>query len=84
MRGLLSDVAHGEYGKYYDAIYPAQQKLASYDQYYKCTTAALRFAKAFGLDISSLKVERAAVRPGTQSVEVPGTAERVAAVAVTV
>jgi hypothetical protein len=73
VQGLLTDVARGDYRKYYDAMYPAQQKLASYD--YRCLREALLLAKGLGFDLSSLRVSRALIRPGTHSVEVPGTGE---------
>jgi hypothetical protein len=75
-------VAHGQWGKLYDLMPPAQQQVIPYAKWYRCTLAGLLVAKGFGVDARSVKFVSAKVRPNTRPMTLPGTRVRVIATVV--
>jgi beta-lactam-binding protein with PASTA domain len=84
VRDTRSAFVKGQYGRYYDSLIPAQQKLVSYADYFRCITTSAITAKAFGVDLSTVRIDKAVTQPGVSTVSVPGTDEDVSAVTVTI
>jgi hypothetical protein len=76
---LVSWSAGGQYERMYEVTYPAQQKAIRYSKYFECVVQDRASAKAFGVDLKTMRFVRARVGSSEKFVNVPGTKLRVPA-----
>ena len=60
-RAGLEAVAHKQWGKVYDTMHPAQRRLVTYKDFFKCMTAGAFLAESFGIDLSTTRFVSAKV-----------------------
>ena len=71
---MTGRVATGQWGKMYDTMHPAEQRVLSYGDFHRCAVMKMRLAKTvMGVDPASGRFVSAKVAPKTKAVTISGT-----------